>query len=295
MLMLAALLVGCAQSYVKLQPSYKTHGQFHRVQKKETVYAISRQYKVPPRDIIEKNKLKPPYGLSVGQLLFIPPVQVHIVRKGDTLYSISRAYNVDMNSLAKANDIEAPYTLSLGQTLVMPGTLVPATSQSSKKAVQKTAAAPKAPAQSTPKTAAKKTTQKAAALPKAPGRSGRFSWPVSGTVISNFGPSGGGRHNDGINIKAARGTPFKAAENGVVAYAGNELKGFGNLLLIKHADGFVTAYAHADSLSVKRGQTVKKGQTLGKVGSTGNVNAPQLHFEIRKGTKAINPRTYLSQ
>lgn len=295
MLMLAALLVGCAQSYVKLQPSYKTHGQFHRVQKKETVYAISRLYKVPPRDIIEKNKLKPPYGLSVGQLLFIPPVQVHIVRKGDTLYSISRAYNVDMNSLAKANHIEAPYTLSLGQTLVMPGTLVPATSQSSKKAVQKTATAPKTPTRSTPKTAAKKTTQKAAALPKAPGRSGRFSWPVSGTVISNFGPSGGGRHNDGINIKAARGTPFKAAENGVVAYAGNELKGFGNLLLIKHADGFVTAYAHADSLSVKRGQTVKKGQTLGKVGSTGNVNAPQLHFEIRKGTKAINPRTYLSQ
>ena len=295
MLMLAALLVGCAQSYVKLQPSYKTHGQFHRVQKKETVYAISRLYKVPPRDIIEKNKLKPPYGLSVGQLLFIPPVQVHIVRKGDTLYSISRAYNVDMNSLAKANHIEAPYTLSLGQTLVMPGTLVPATSQSSKKAVQKTATASETPTRSTPKTAAKKTTQKAAALPKAPGRSGRFSWPVSGTVISNFGPSGGGRHNDGINIKAARGTPFKAAENGVVAYAGNELKGFGNLLLIKHADGFVTAYAHADSLSVKRGQTVKKGQTLGKVGSTGNVNAPQLHFEIRKGTKAINPRTYLSQ
>ena len=295
-LMLAALLAGCAQHYVKLQPSYKTHGQFHRVQKKETVYAISRQYKVPPRDIIEKNKLKPPYSLSVGQLLFIPPVQVHIVRKGDTLYSISRAYNVDMNSLAKANHIEAPYTLSLGQTLVMPGTLVPATSQSSKKAAQatKTAAVRKTPAQSSTKTT-KKTASKPVTLPKAPSRSGRFSWPVSGTVISNFGPSGGGRHNDGINIKASRGTPFKAAENGVVAYAGNELKGFGNLLLIKHADGFVTAYAHADSLSVKRGQTVKKGQTLGKVGSTGNVNAPQLHFEIRKGTKAINPRTYLSQ
>ena len=218
------------------------------------------------------------------------------VRKGDTLYSISRAYNVDMNSLAKANHIKAPYTLSLGQTLVMPGTLVPATSQSSKKAVQatKTAAVRKTPAQSSTKTT-KKTASKPVTLPKAPSRSGRFSWPVSGTVISNFGPSGGGRHNDGINIKASRGTPFKAAENGVVAYAGNELKGFGNLLLIKHADGFVTAYAHADSLSVKRGQTVKKGQTLGKVGSTGNVNAPQLHFEIRKGTKAINPRTYLSQ
>ena len=292
-LMFALSLTGCAQYYVKLQPSYKTHGQFHRVQKKETVYAISRIYKVPPREIIEKNKLKPPYSLSVGQLLFIPPVQVHIVRKGDTLYSISRAYNVDMNSLAKANQLKAPYTLSLGQTLVMPGTLVPITPQSDKKVSAKVASSKQAPQISPKKTSSNKT-QKAVKLPQAPKRSGRFSWPVSGTVISNFGPSGGGRHNDGINIKAARGTPFKAAENGVVAYAGNALKGFGNLLLIKHSDGFVTAYAHADSLSVKRGQTVKKGQTLGKVGSTGNVNTPQLHFEIRKGTKAINPRSYLS-
>ncbi len=292
MLILAAHLAGCSQYYVKMQPSYKTRGQFHRVKKKETVYAISREYKVPPRDIIERNKLKPPYSLSVGQLLFIPPVKVHVVKKGDTLYSISRAYNVDVNSLAKANDIKAPYTLSLGQTLVMPGSLVPPTPQSSKKAVQPATTS----AQSTQKTASvQRKSKKAAALPQAPRRSGRFSWPVSGQVISNFGPSGGGRHNDGINIKAARGTPFKAAENGVVAYAGNELKGFGNLLLIKHSDGFVTAYAHADSLSVKRGETVKKGQMLGKIGTTGNVNAPQLHFEIRKGTKAINPRTYLSR
>ncbi len=296
-------LTGCAQYYVKLQPSYKTHGQFHRVQKKETVYAISRQYKVPPKDIIERNKLTPPYNLSVGQLLFIPPVQVHIVRKGDTLYSISRAYNVDMNSLARVNEIHVPYTLSVGQALVMPGTLVPISSRGEQREekqakVQEGKDISSAKVVSTKtkvSSRAKKESKKTISLPKPPKRSGRFSWPVSGKIISNFGPSGGGRHNDGINIKAPRGTAFKAAENGVVAYAGNELKGFGNLLLIKHSDGFVTAYAHADSLSVKRGEKVKKGDILGKVGSTGNVNTPQLHFEIRKGTKAINPRSYLSQ
>ena len=86
---------------------------------------------------------------------------------------------------------------------------------------------------------------------------------------------------------------IKAAENGVVAYSGNELKGFGNLVLIKHSDGWITAYAHADKISVKKGMTVKKGQVIGEVGNTGNVKTPQLHFEVRKGTKASNPINYL--
>jgi murein DD-endopeptidase MepM/ murein hydrolase activator NlpD len=120
-----------------------------------------------------------------------------------------------------------------------------------------------------------------------------FLWPVTGKVVSEFGPLADGLHNDGINIAAPMGTPVRAAENGVVVYAGNELRGFGNMLLIRHADGFVTAYAHNESLLVARGDTVERGQIIARVGSSGNVDSPQLHFEIRVGTDAVDPRDYL--
>jgi murein DD-endopeptidase MepM/ murein hydrolase activator NlpD len=128
-----------------------------------------------------------------------------------------------------------------------------------------------------------------------PSRTGRaFLWPVKGQVISDFGPKGGGLHNDGINIAATQGTPIRAAENGVVVYAGNELRGFGNLLLLRHADGWMTAYAHADELLVSRGHQVRRGQVIARVGASGNVSAPQIHFEIRRGSRAVNPRDYLA-
>lgn len=121
-----------------------------------------------------------------------------------------------------------------------------------------------------------------------------FIWPLKGDVLLTFGPQPSkGQNSDGINIAAPKGTPFRAAENGVVAYVGNELKGFGNLILIKHADGWMTAYAHADQVLVKKGQTVKKGQELGTVGQTGAVTQPQLHFEIRRQNEAVDPEEYL--
>lgn len=123
--------------------------------------------------------------------------------------------------------------------------------------------------------------------------SGKFLWPVNGKVISPFGAKDGGLHNDGINIAAPVGTPVHAADNGVVVYAGNELRGFGNLLLVRHADGWVSAYAHCDALLVKRGDQVKRGQVIARVGQTGNVTAPQLHFELRKGAEAVDPVTEL--
>jgi murein DD-endopeptidase MepM/ murein hydrolase activator NlpD len=117
----------------------------------------------------------------------------------------------------------------------------------------------------------------------------QFRWPVKGRIIQGFGQS-----SDGINISVPEGTEVKAAENGVVAYAGNELKGYGNLVLIRHADGYVTAYAHARDLNVKRGDTVKRGQTIATAGQTGNVTSPQLLFELRKGATPVDPRQYLS-
>lgn len=111
--------------------------------------------------------------------------------------------------------------------------------------------------------------------------------------MSGYGPKPGGLHNDGINVAAPRGTPVRAAERGIVAYAGNELRGFGNLLLIRHADGWMTAYAHLDRMLTVRGEVVEPGATIGTVGSTGNVDTPQLHFEIRRGSQALDPMLYL--
>ena len=113
--------------------------------------------------------------------------------------------------------------------------------------------------------------------------------------MSNYGAKNNGLFNDGINIAAARGAAVAAAENGVVAYSGNEVKGMGNLVIVQHSDGWMTVYAHMDSLGVRRGARVRVGQKIGTVGQTGKVNQPQLHFEIRRGTKAYNPIQYLKK
>jgi murein DD-endopeptidase MepM/ murein hydrolase activator NlpD len=119
-------------------------------------------------------------------------------------------------------------------------------------------------------------------------------WPLKGKVISNFGPKNNGLKNEGINIAVPEGTSIRAAEGGVVAYAGNELKGYGNLVLIRHQGGYVTAYAHAKEIMVKRGDTVKRGDIIAKAGQTGAVSSPQLHFEVRKGATALDPMKHLS-
>ncbi|MBN9064532.1 MAG: hypothetical protein BGP06_01585 [Rhizobiales bacterium 65-9] len=118
---------------------------------------------------------------------------------------------------------------------------------------------------------------------------GSFRWPARGRIISGFKNNG----NEGINIAVPEGTPVKAAEEGTVAYAGSELKGYGNLVLVRHPNGYVSAYAHNGDLKVKKGDTVKRGQTIATAGQTGNVSSPQLHFEIRKGSTPVDPSTYL--
>lgn len=258
------------------------------VQKGDTVYAISRRYNASVRDIIEENDLSAPFHLNVGQRLKLPSGPVYTVQKGDTLYSVSRAHGTDVYTLARFNNIGAPYILTPGQQLKLPfGAQAQKPAQSQPETVKK------APPQPTTLAKAKPRLSKTA-IPKPPPRSGSgFSWPVEGKVISNFGPKKDGLHNDGINIAVPRGTPVKAAQNGVVAYRGNELRGFGNMLLIKHDGGWITAYAHLDQLSVERGQKVRKGELIGKAGSTGSVSTPQLHFEVRKGMNPRDPKKYL--
>lgn len=125
--------------------------------------------------------------------------------------------------------------------------------------------------------------------------SGRFAWPARGPVISPFGSKPGGLQNDGINIALPHGAPVRAADDGEVVYAGNEIRGFGNLLLIKHAGGWMSAYGHNDKLLVKQGQKVKRGQLIARAGSTGGVDTPQLHFELRRAGGAVDPLAYLER
>ena len=196
-------------------------------------------------------------------------------------------------SLVRKNRIAPPYTIIAGRDLRLPVQLQVA----AKPSTRPTAAPDKRPGGSVarPKpTAPPAPARVRAAVPKPPPRAGRnFLLPVRGRIVSKFGSQGGGLRNDGINIAAPLGTPVRAAENGIVVYSGNALLGFGNMLLIRHADGFMTAYAHNRSLDVKRGDVVRRGQVIAEVGRTGNVSTPQLHFEVRKGKTAVNPARYL--
>ena len=264
------------------------------VERGDTLYSISKRYSVPLRDLIDTNSLRPPYTLKVGQVLRLPANSYHIVAKGDTLYSISRRYGVDIQSLKKINDLQAPYTLMIGQRLALYGNSSTAYTSSAPAASPKkyqvsSIYKPRGAASATPK--AKRAT--AVSRQVSQKRSSKFSWPVQGTVVSKYGTLGKGRANDGINIKAPLGASVKAADHGTVAYAGNELKGFGNLILVRHNDGWITAYAHNARLLVKKGQKVRRGEKIATVGTTGGVNTPQLHFEVRAGKKALNPINYL--
>ena len=270
---------------------------FYRVQPGDTVYGISRRFGVPIRTIIEANDLNPPYTLLVDQRLAVPTQRVHVVEAGQTVYGISRLYGVDLTELTRLNDIREPYTIGVGQRLALPAASAPTQSADAPDVLPPQpapapASQPEAPQE--PELAAIPPPVTTGAIPSPPAREGgKFLWPLRGRIISSFGPKDGGLHNDGINIAAEPGASVLASENGVVVYAGNELRGFGNLLLIKHADGWVTAYAHNERLLVGRGQQVRRGQAIAQVGQSGSVTSPQLHFEIRKGSRAINPSEML--
>ncbi len=260
------------------------------VKRGDTVYAISRRYRVSVRGVIDANRLRPPYKLLVGQVLVLPRERLHEVRRGDTLYGISRRYRVDMSVLARANGLSEPYRLSVGQRLRVPVVAAAPSAAVKTAARAKPAVRVGAAPQRRSRPAAAPAPLPRQPIPKPPPRSkGSFLWPVQGKLVSSFGPKDDGLHNDGINIAAPRGAAVRAAEDGVVAYAGNELRGYGNLLLVRHAGGWTTAYAHNQKLLVRRGDAVRRGQVIARVGSSGNVATPQTHFELRRGTRAVDP------
>ena len=310
-------------------PNYttqKSDSDFVIVERGDTLYSIAKKHNTTVDDLAKINSLKTPYTLSIGQKLQIRAAQQQTVnvakqqiqpaktvvanqsvkrvavkeisvKKGDTLYSLSREYQIPVNDLAVMNKLSSPFTLSVGQKLKVPSLDVKEVSsqpvvvanvkqENATVVKQETFAQSKVKISSNPKKQ----------LPQISGRSSnKFSWPVRGKILSQYGAKNNGLFNDGINISAALGTAVRAAENGVVAYAGNEVKGMGNLIIIQHSDGWMTVYAHLDSMSVRRGTKVAVGDTIGKIGKTGKVDVPQLHFEIRKGTKAYNPMSYLKK
>ena len=208
------------------------------------------------------------------------------VKKGDTVYSIAKKYNMTPQRLAAINNLSKSYQLSIGQNLkVESAQIVTAKTEITK--TESVAMAKPVVRNATPVIKS----NAAVKLPKISERaSSKFAMPVKGKIISGFGPKQNGLANDGINIGAKIGTPVLAAENGVVAYAGNEIKGMGNLLIIQHSGGWMTVYAHLDDFMVKRGDKVSIRQKIGTVGNTGKIDESQLHFEIRKGSKAYDPQ-----
>ncbi len=219
---------------------------------------------------------------------------VYVVRPGDTLYGIARRYGIEPRTLAAVNALKPPYTLAVGQRLRLSAVGSISAARRTDKGMAALTLGKKPVKAGKSRSELASATGRKAALPAPPPRSsGRFAWPVHGALISRYGPKTGGLYNDGINIAAAPGTPVLAAENGVVAYAGNEIRGFGNLVLVRHAGGWSTAYAHNSRILVKRGDRVAKGQMIARVGRTGSVDKPQLNFQIRKGTRAFDPLEYL--
>lgn len=273
----------------------------------DTLSGIAARTRAGIGAIAVANGLKPPYTLVAGQTLQIPAGRYHRVKEGETGIAIARAYGANWSEVIAANQLSAPYMLRVGERLRLPSKQVVAAMTLEQRAAAFkldiddliTGSEPAASTKSKPPTSkpAARTETAKATLPKPVAEPAafavRFAWPVDGRLLSAFGAKPGGRYNDGINIKAPAGTPVKAAADGVVAYAGDGIEGFGGLLLIKHGDGWVTAYAHNEALLVARGDKVTRGQTIARSGSTGSVDEPQLHFEIRRGRTPVDPAKYL--
>lgn len=232
---------------------------------------------------------------------------VHVVNRGDTLASIARRNNISTDRLARANGLDSSSPLKLGSKVMIPtvqaaaappATAIPARPQQVAAVQPAPSAVPTTtvggPAQKVRKASETIETEAEAKTDVATSALPTFRWPVRGRVIAAYGAKTNGKNNDGINVAVPEGTAVKAAEDGVVTYAGNELKGYGNLVLVRHSNGYVTAYAHASELMVKRGDTIKRGQPIAKAGQTGEVNSPQLHFEIRKGSTPVDPNQFLN-
>jgi LysM repeat protein len=253
----------------------------------DTIYTLANRYQVTPRRIILANSLPPPYDLSRHTSLNVPKPRGHTVGPGDTLEKISARYKVSINDLVRLNALQSPYRIHQGQSIAIPRRLDYSLLDLPEERSSTAAATPVArrgPAQTS---ATVRTVRYSSG-------SSDFTWPVDGQIIEPFGTSARGVHNDGVNIAANAGDAVRASQDGEVAFVGSGLKAFGNLVLIKHHNGWITAYAHLGEVTVKEGDAIERGQVLGVVGQTGRVDSPQLHFEVRQSRTPVDPEELLS-
>lgn len=258
----------------------RASGGTHVVAYGDTVYSIGRQYGVRPNDIVAANGLSDPGNIRVGQRLTVPGAgsqRVAAAAPPPPPPTQVAALNPPTSNTLSVPTAPKPTTVAEAGPRVIPG--IPSIPVETKSNM-----APTIPASTA--------VDDVVEPPSADGTS--FRWPVRGRIISGFGAKPSGQRNDGINLAVPEGTTVKAAEAGTVIYAGNELEGYGNLVLIRHADEWVSAYAHNSDIKVKKGDTVRRGQTIATAGMSGSVTSPQVHFELRKKAKPVNPLDYLA-
>lgn len=284
----------------------------HVVGRQESLKSIGQQYGRTSTEIAKANSLKPSDQVRVGQRLIIPGVPQSQIK----VAAAEKPPQTTKQAVAPK-----PATQPATKAAAVPAAKAAPAQPVAKQAAATPPAAPTKPVAQAPAKPVQVASATRGAPPanlKEPERverahvasptqtvekegpsatgatSASFRWPVRGRVVAGFGPKSNGEKNEGINLAVPEGTSVKAAEDGVVAYSGNELKGYGNLVLVRHSNGYVTAYAHANELKVKRGETVKRGQIIATAGQTGNVPSPQLHFEVRKGSTPVDPMPYLN-
>jgi len=282
------------------------NGGTYVVQPGDTLRGIANKTGAGSHLIADANGLVDPYIIRIGQELNIPGGRYHQVGSGETGIAIARAYGAPWKEVVRLNKLEEPFILRVGQKIRLPAGLPE--NPSSITMEQRAAAfeldiddivtggqpAATEAATATPEPSDwRKTIEPNRPVVAPAGFNGTFAWPVDGRLLSSFGSKGGGKVNDGLNIGVPEGTPIRASADGVIAYSGDEIGVFGGLILINHGAGWVTAYGHADKLNVTRGQKVRAGEVIGLAGDSGYVSEPQLHFEIRKNRKPVNPVNHL--
>jgi murein DD-endopeptidase MepM/ murein hydrolase activator NlpD len=253
----------------------------YKVEQGDTPRIIAQKTGVSEKALIERNNLEPT-RLKIGQVLYLP--------KGSKAPAERPPVAANESKPAPSARAQGPAPdVHVVKTTAIPAPRQAADkSQSGSKPQSAPAVASEVTGRQNPQVASVQQ------LPAPEPMSGNsFRWPVQGRIISEFGTKADGGHNDGIDVAVPLGTLVKAAENGVVAYAGDELKGYGNLVLIRHANNWVSAYAHNDEILVKRGDQVRRGQVIAKAGRTGQVSQPQLHFELRKGSRPVDPTKFM--
>lgn len=293
-------------------------GGSHTVQPGETLSSIGRTYGATRTDLAAANGIAPDTMVRIGQKLVIPgrsAQQVAAIQRTQAQTRVAEAPapaatgTVGQPRMQFVQGPQGHGAPAAGQAVAAAPAAKPVQTaqlqpqKPAAPALKPSVAAPTAPAFAAapskatsapePAEAAKPAALKVDPAPAA-SNGPNFRWPVRGRVVSNFGSKASGSTNDGINLAVPEGTEVKASDDGVVAYAGDQLKNFGNLVLIRHSNGWVTAYAHNSALNVKRGDTVRRGQIIAKSGSTGSVSSPQLHFEVRKGAQAVDPMDHLA-